>query len=57
MKSNILFLLTLLGILITYVICYKLFTESVAEMATQMVQQQVYTIDMRDENEIINNIK
>jgi hypothetical protein len=54
MKSNILFVLAILGIIITYVICYKLFTESLSEMATQLVIPQPYTIEMKEENEIIN---
>lgn len=53
MKSNILFLLTLLGILITYVICYKVFTDSLYTMVKEM-EQQFYTIGVRDENSFIN---
>lgn len=54
MKSDILFILTIVGIIVTYVICYKLFTESLTQLTTDMVQQ-TYTIEVKDENDYFIN--
>ena len=54
MKNNILFILTIVGIIVIYVICYKLFTESLTQLTTDMIQQ-TYTIEVKDENDYFIN--